>query len=147
MLGAAVLVAAVVLLVMRAVLLIGDGHPVAVALGVAVLVVLLVGLVAVVAEIRFGFRSAALADRLAAEDGLPEDVLARAPSGRIVRAAADADFERWQAEVAADPDDWRCWYRLGLAYDAARDRRRAREATRRAIGLLGAPGDAPPDRP
>ena len=35
----------------------------------------------------------------------------------------------------ASPDDWRAWYRLGLAYDASGDRRRAREAVRRAITL------------
>ena len=40
------------------------------------------------------------------------------------------------AEAAeASPDDWRAWLRLGLAYDMAGDRRRARAAVRRAITL------------
>jgi len=37
--------------------------------------------------------------------------------------------------VEAHPDDWRAWYRLGLAYDASGDRRRARGAVRQAIQL------------
>lgn len=134
-LGALALLAAAGLLVQRAVLLVGAGGAAGTALGVAVLVVLAVGLAAVAAEVRFGARSAALADRLAAEGGLPEDVLARTPSGRVVRAAADADFDRWRDDVEVDPADWRRWYRLALAYDAARDRRRARAAARRAIAL------------
>ena len=122
----------------RGVLLVADGRPVAVAFGLALLVFPVVGVAAVLAELRFGLRSARLADRLAAEGGLPEDVLPRRPSGRVVRAAADADFDRWQAEATAAPEDWRCWYRLALAYDAAGDRRRARGAARRAIALAGA---------
>ena len=121
----------------RGVLLVADGDPVAVAFGLALLVFPVVGLLTVAAELRFGVRSARLARRLDAERALPEDVLARTPSGRVVRESADADFERWQAEVEADPDDWRCWYRLALAYDASRDRRRARAAVRRAISLAG----------
>lgn len=119
----------------RGALLIADGRPVAVAFGLALLVFPLVGLAAVAAEVRFGLRSARLADRLADERGLPVDVLPRTAAGRVVRAAADADFDRWQADVTASPDDWRCWYRLALAYDAAGDRRRARGATRHAVAL------------
>jgi Flp pilus assembly protein TadD len=37
--------------------------------------------------------------------------------------------------VATAPDDWAAWFRLGLAYDDAGDRRRAREALQRAIAL------------
>lgn len=135
------------LFVWRAVLLLSAGRPLAVALGAAVLVVAAVGIATVAAEVRFGVRSAALARRLDLERGLPEDVLVRTPSGRIDRAAADADFGRWQADVELDPGDWRAWYRLALAYDAARDRRRARTATRRAIALAGGPGTVPPRGP
>ena len=60
------------------------------------------------------------------------------PSGRVVRSEADALFPAYRADVEAHPDDWRAWYRLGLAYDASGDRRRAREAVRRAIRLEGA---------
>jgi Flp pilus assembly protein TadD len=76
-----------------------------------------------------------LGERLAAEGGLPADDLARRPSGRVERAAADEVFARRRAEAEAAPDDWRSWFRLGIAYDDAGDRRRAREAMRRAITL------------
>jgi len=124
----------------RGVLLVVDGRPVAVAFGLALLVFPVVGLAAVGAEIRFGLRSARLAGRLADEGGLPPDELPRTPSGRVVRAAADADFDRWRVDVTASPADWRVWYRLALAYDAAGDRRRARGATRQAIALARPPG-------
>ena len=124
----------------RGVLLVADGRPVAVAFGLALLVFPVVGLAAVGAEIRFGLRSARLAGRLADEGGLPPDELPRTPSGRVVRAAADADFDRWRVDVTASPADWRVWSRLALAYDAAGDRRRARGATRQAIALARPPG-------
>jgi Flp pilus assembly protein TadD len=38
-------------------------------------------------------------------------------------------------EAEADPGNWRVWYRLALAYDAAGDRTRARSAVRHAISL------------
>ena len=57
------------------------------------------------------------------------------PSGRVLREDADAVFPAYRADVEAHPDDWRAWYRLGLAYDAAGDRRRARAAVRQAIRL------------
>jgi Flp pilus assembly protein TadD len=40
-----------------------------------------------------------------------------------------------RADVEADPDDWRHWYRLARAYDYAGDRRRAREAMKTAVEL------------
>jgi Flp pilus assembly protein TadD len=40
-----------------------------------------------------------------------------------------------RAEVEADPDDWRRWYRLARAYDYAGDRTRARETMRKAVEL------------
>jgi cytochrome c-type biogenesis protein CcmH/NrfG len=76
-----------------------------------------------------------LGEQLAAEGGLPADDLPRRPSGRVDRDAADAVFARRRAEAEAAPDDWRSWYRLGIAYDDAGDRRRAREAMRKAITL------------
>ena len=57
------------------------------------------------------------------------------PSGRVMREDGDAVFPIYRADVEAHPDDWRAWYRLGLAYDAAGDRRRARAAVRQAIRL------------
>ncbi|MFE5777562.1 hypothetical protein [Brachybacterium sp. NPDC056505] len=52
------------------------------------------------------------------------------------RAAARAEFEAARDAVqAGGEDDWRAWYRLGLAYSANRDTRDARAAVRRAIAV------------
>ena len=75
------------------------------------------------------------ASRLEADGALPQDEVTLLPSGRVARADGDAVFPAYRADVESHPDDWRAWYRLGLAYDAAGDRRRAREAVRTAIRL------------
>ncbi|UEJ83699.1 hypothetical protein Bra3105_05125 [Brachybacterium halotolerans subsp. kimchii] len=52
------------------------------------------------------------------------------------RAAARAEFEAARDAVQdGGEDDWRAWYRLGLAYSANRDTRDARAAVRRAIAV------------
>ncbi|MHA6694745.1 hypothetical protein [Homoserinimonas sp. A520] len=103
--------------------------------GVALLVLPLIGAWAMVAELAFGLRSEKLADRLGDEGELPVDDLPKRSSGRPERAAADAEFPHYRSEVEEHPDDWRAWFRLGLAYDASGDRRRARHSIRRAIAL------------
>ena len=88
-------------------------------LGVALLILPVLGLYLVWREIDFGRRSARLAAVLGEEGGLPVDDLPRRPSGRVDRGAAERMFEQMRVEAEADPDDWRVWYRLALAYDAA----------------------------
>ena len=104
-------------------------------LGVALLVLPLIGLYVVWREIEFGRRTAVLGRTLDAEGGLPPDDLPRRPSGRVDRRSADDLFERMRRETEQAPEDWRAWYRLALAYDAAGDRTRARAAARHAISL------------
>ncbi len=125
----------VVLVGQRAVLFVSTGEPVAIALGVALLVLPLLGLFALVVELRFGLRTQEIVRQLVAEGELPVDDLPRRASGRYEREAADAAFPAYKEAVEAAPDDWRAWFRLGLAYDACGDRRRARQALRWAIGL------------
>lgn len=119
-----------------AILMIGSGRPVAIAFGVALLIMPAIGLWAMIATLRAGFAHQNLA-RLAAEDGMELDVsaLPRRPSGRIERDAADALFDTVRAELDSEPDDWRRWYRLARAYDYAGDRGRAREAMKAALEL------------
>ena len=102
----------------------------------ALLVMPGIGLWAMIATVRAGFAHQKLA-RLAAEDGMELDVsaLPRRPSGRIERDAADELFATVRAEVEAEPDDWRRWYRLARAYDYAGDRRRARDAMKTALEI------------
>lgn len=116
-------------------LLIGLGEPVAVGLGVALFVLPLLAIWALVAELLFAVRAERLGMKLDAEGGLPSEELPVLPSGRLDRAAAAEVFPKYQAATEAAPDDWHTWFRLGLAYDAAGDRRRARWATRQAIRL------------
>ena len=123
------------LLGVKGVALLRSGSIVGVLLGLAILAIPLVGIVLLVRELDFGRRCARLADTLAEEGGLPVDDLPRRPSGRVDRAAADAHFAEMRAAAEAEPDSWRAWFRLALAYDAAGDRPRAREAARHAIAL------------
>jgi len=122
----------------RAVVLLTSGETVGVVMGVALIVLPLLALWAIGRELWFGVRAQRLGERLDAEGGLPDDDLPVRPSGRIERSDGDAVFPRYRADVEAHPDDWRARYRLGLAYDAAGDRRRAREAVRTAIRLESA---------
>ena len=130
-----VLVFYAVLIGWKGLALIGSGSRVGAALGFALLVLPVLGLLLAWREVEFGRRTAALARDLDAEHGLPVDDLPRRPSGRVDRAAADAFFGRMRAETEQSPEDWRAWFRLALAYDAAGDRTRARAAARHALGL------------
>jgi len=121
--------------VVRSVALIGTGQAVGVALGLAFLVLPLVILALLVREWRLAVDTQVMADTLAAEDGLPVDDLPRSPGGRIDRAAARKAFDAVRTQAEAEPDDWRSWYRLAFAYDAAGDRGRARAALRTAARL------------
>lgn len=106
------------LVAVRATALVTSGEPVGVVLGMLafwVLPLLVVGLVA-------------REWRLAVDDGwrrarrrrrAPVDTLPRSPGGRIDRAAARDAFEDARAVVDTAPEDWRSWYHLAFAYDAA----------------------------
>ena len=127
----------------RGILLVLSGQPVSVMLGIAVLVIPVIGAWVVWREIAFGFAMREMGRELEAEGDLPVDDFARMPSGRVTADDAERFFTAERDRVAAAPDDWRGWYRLGLAYDAARDRRRAREAMREARRLhAGEPSGA-----
>ncbi|MGH8964742.1 MAG: hypothetical protein ACRDXB_05355, partial [Actinomycetes bacterium] len=119
----------------KGIAMIATGSSAGIALGAAVLVIPVVGVFLVWRELQFGRRSAELAAVLQSEGGLPVDDLPRRPSGRVERAAADCVFAERQAETESDPENWRTWYRLGMAYDDAGDRTRARAAVRHAITL------------
>ena len=122
----------------RSVLLLMDSNLAAKAIGAAYLVLPVIGAWALVRELMFGARTEQMAKVLEAEGGLPVDELPRTPAGRIVRAAADAEFEKYREEAEAAPGDWRSWFRLSCAYDAAGDRKRARSSMRDAVRLFTA---------
>ena len=118
-----------------ATVLFGTGEPVAIAMGVGLLVLALIAGGFIAAEIVFGVRAERLARRLEAEGRLPTEEVPVSVSGRVDRAAAEELFPVYRAAVEHAPEDWSAWFRLALAYDAAGDRRRARWATRQAIRL------------
>jgi hypothetical protein len=132
---AVLLVFYLVLVLQQAVRFISTGVGVAIVLGVALIVLPLIGFWALGAELLFGFRTQHLVKVLSAGGMLPVDDLPRRASGRPDRQAADAAFPQYQSEVELSPESWASWFRLGLAYDACGDRRRARAAIRRSIAL------------
>ncbi len=115
-----------------------DDNPVAIVMGLAILVLPVIGAWIVFRELQFGVRTAELGRALEASGGLPADDLPKRPSGRVEREAADARFAVRQREVELSPDDFGAWFRLSVAYDDAGDRRRARAAMRTAIAKYDA---------
>lgn len=115
---------------------VSSGEAAAIGLGLALMILPFIGLWVLVATLRAGLAHQRLG-RIVREEGLELDVsaLPRMPSGRIQRDAADALFATVRAELEADPDNWRRWYRLARAYDYAGDRPRARETMKKAVQM------------
>ena len=135
----AALIAYFVLIGDKALILFRDGTPATIGLGVAAVLMPVIGAVLLFFELRFGWRTQQLGRRLGAEGGLPEQPdLPTRPSGRIDKAAALPHFDAARFAAEADPENWRVWFRLADAYDLAGDRKRARSAMRRAIELESA---------
>ena len=122
-------------MVNRGWILLTDPEPIAKVMGVALFVLPVIAVWAIVRELFFGASMERLAKILEEEGGLPPDNLPRTPGGRIIREAADKEFEKYRSEAEADPDNWRSWFRLSCAYDASGDRKRARSTMRKAIKL------------
>jgi cytochrome c-type biogenesis protein CcmH/NrfG len=120
----------------RAIALFRTGGLIPVLLGVGVILLPLLGIWIIFTTWRSGSRIQQLSRRLDEEGGLPDAAdLPRRPSGRVDREAADSWFQDRRAELEADPENWRNWYRLAYAYDIAGDRGRARETMRKAVEL------------
>lgn len=117
--------------------LLGSGDLVQIGVGIGIVLLVVVGVVLVVGEVRLGAASARLARQLEAEGGLPYDPpdVVRRPSGRLEQADADRVFEQRKAQVEAEPEQWRHWWRLAAAYGDAGDSRRGRRAMRKAVSL------------
>ena len=113
-----------------------SGEPAAIGLGLALMIMPLIGIWVMVSTLRAGLTHQRLG-RIAKDEGMELDVssLPRRASGRIDREAADALFATVRDELENDPDNWRRWYRLARAYDYAGDRSRAREAMKKAVEM------------
>lgn len=119
----------------RAVLMLMTGEPIAIALGIALIVMPLIGAWALVKEMQFGFAADRLGRELDAEGGMPVAETELTPSGRIARSDADPLIQRYAAEAEELPSDWRARFRLGVVQDAAGRRKDARASIREAIRL------------
>lgn len=119
----------------RAVVLLGTGEPIAIAMGVALLVLPLVGAWALVREVQFGLAASRLGGTLDAEGGMPDAPGELTPSGRLKKDDVEPMIARYTAEADAQPADWRARYRLGVVQDAAGRRKDARASIREAIRL------------
>lgn len=115
--------------------LIGMDSAVAKAMGSLILVFPILAIWLTFMEFRFAVQLEKLTDKISAEGNFPQLDLEYRPSGRATKASAALVFEEYAKKVAADEDNYLSWFALGLAYDAAGDRRRARAAMRRALKL------------
>ena len=125
----------------RGIILLQEPSLIAVAMGLAILVLPLVALWALFAELQFGLKAQRLSRRLIALDIPGLDLELRA-SGRATKDSANKELARIQDAVTKDPKNWSLWFQLGEAHDAAGERKNARAAIRKAIQLANNPDSA-----
>ena len=125
----------------RGIILLQEPSLIAIAMGLAILVLPLVALWALFAELQFGIKAQRLSRRFIALDipGLDLDLRA---SGRATKDSANKELERIQDAVNRDPENWSLWFQLGEAHDAVGERKNARAAIRKAILLANNPDSA-----
>lgn len=112
------------------------GEPLIIAIAVGVTLVLIAILWGIYKEWSMAFKVQKMGEILAEQGALPVDDLPRSPGGRIDREVANERFTILRAQVERDLNSWPAWYNLGFGYDAAGDRKRAREALRTAARLF-----------
>jgi tetratricopeptide (TPR) repeat protein len=124
-----------VLVAERSYALIVSSDPIGIAIGSTMLFLPAIAFWAIFMELRFGLRIERLGKILLDENAWPNFPFELRPSGRPTKASAEAVFEDFRQKVEADERNWKAWFALGLAYDAAGDRARARSSMREAIAL------------
>jgi len=126
-----------VLVADRSFTLVGSGEPIGIAIGSLMLFLPAVAFWGISMELRFGLRIEKLGEELKKQNAWPQFPFELRPSGRPTKESAKEVFEQYRQDVEADQTNWKAWFALGLAYDAAGDRARARKAMRQAITLTG----------
>ena len=135
-LGMAVLLALyLVLITFYAVTLVTDPLPIVRGIGWALIVLPLLGAWALAVELLFGVRAERLARLLEVQGGIERHEQIGHGEAAAEDDGREAVFARYADDVREHPESWQGWFRLALAYDASRDRRRARWAVRTAIRL------------
>ena len=125
----------VVLVAERSLALVNSGNLVAVLIGSGMLLLPAVAVWGIFMELRFGLRIEKLGKTLLEENAWPNFEFDLRPSGRPTKESAQRVFGLYQTALEQDESNWRKWFALGLAYDAAGDRARARKAMRQSISL------------
>lgn len=116
-------------------LLLVDEDPIAKIIGALILVFPGFAGWAIFIELRFGLALEKLSRIIAAAGEWPEFDFELRPSGRPTKSSADRVFAEFQEKEHANQENYQYWFELGLIYDAASDRTRARKAMRKAIEL------------
>jgi hypothetical protein len=119
----------------RGVMLIEQPNAVGKIMGFFMLVLPVMALFGIAAELRFGMRVERMSEEVEREGLWPIKDIPLRPSGRPEKDAAQREFERIRNEAEQAPDDWHSWFKVGLAYDACGDRRRARASMRKALKM------------
>lgn len=135
----ALVIVYLVLIAERSYALIVSGDLIGLALGSIMLFLPAIALWAIAMELRFGLRIEKLGKVLLDEKSWPQFAFEYRPSGRPTKASAEAVFDDYRKGIEADEHNWKAWFALGLAYDAAGDRARARKSMRQAISLANNP--------
>ena len=110
-------------------------EPVAKIMGFFILVFPVLAIWLVIREFSFGIKVERYANKIETEGKWPHFAFELRPSGRPTRESADRVFESYAKAAKANPESSLAWFSLGLAYDAAGDRPRARKAMRKALAL------------
>ena len=131
----ALVVMYLVLVAERSLALIGSGEPIGITIGSLMIFLPAVAFWGIFMELRFGLRIEKLGRVLKQENSWPQFPFELRPSGRPTKESAHEIFDQFRQKVRVDESNWKAWFALGLAYDAAGDRARARKSMRKAISL------------
>lgn len=125
-----------VLVAGRAIIFVRSDDATARALGIALLVLPVVGLWWLVNEWRLGTTVQRMADTLEEEGRLPIHDGETDARGRLTDDAQQAVFEVARRNVEERPEDWAAWFHVAYAYEASKDRAMARKSLRHAASLF-----------
>ena len=115
--------------------LIFTGLAIGIAMGILVFTFPILGAWTIWRELKFGLAAERLGKELETKNQWPVFQLELRASGRPTRESAEENFKTFAKLAEERPQDWKSWYALSLAYDAAGDRPRARKAMAEAIAL------------
>ena len=110
-------------------------EPVAKVMGFFILVFPILAIWLIIREFAFGVKIERFATAVESQGKWPHFAFELRPSGRPTRESADRVFASFAKNAEQNPESALAWFSLGLAYDAAGDRPRARKAMRKALAL------------